>query len=112
MTSLIRLLVAALLLSIFALAEFSQTVGKPPVIIIPGITGSELVNSKTGRTVWFSVRRDKEDDIRLPMTSTVFTRDRDSLKVKDIIRFVDLKILPDVEVYQTVIDALKAKGYT
>lgn len=90
----------------------AQTTGKNPVIIIPGISGSQLVNPQTGKTVWFNVRRDKEDDLRLPMTSTNLTRNRDSLVAKDIIREVKLPgILPDVEVYQSLIDSLKARGF-
>lgn len=96
----------------FAISATAQQVGKPPVIIIPGVTGSELVNPSTGRTVWFSVKRDKEDDLRLPITSTTLAANRDGLKATDIIRKVELPVLPDVEVYQSLIDALIAKGYS
>ena len=99
-------------LAILCVDAAAQATGKKPVIIIPGISGSELVNPSTGRSVWFSIRRDKADDLRLPMTSTNLAANRDSLKVKDIIRKVELPVLPDVEVYQTLIDALKARGYT
>lgn len=95
-----------------ALGLFAQAAGKPPVIIIPGVTGSDLTNPKTGKTVWFSVKRDKDDDLRLPLRSQVLADNRDSLVPKDIIRVVEVPILPDVEVYQTLIDALKARGYT
>ncbi len=89
-----------------------QSTGKDPVIIIPGISGSQMVNPQTGKTVWFSVKRDKEDDLRLPITSTNFTRNRDGLVAKDIIREVKLPgVLPDIEVYQSLIDSLKARGY-
>src|SRR5580765_4525736 len=90
----------------------APTSGKDPIIIIPGISGSELINPKTGKKVWFSVKRDKDDDIRLPMSSPVLASDRDSLRVGDIIREVKLPVLPDVEVYQTLIAALIARGYT
>lgn len=96
----------------FSLATVAQESGKPPVIIIPGVTGSEIVNPQTGRTVWFSVKRDKEDDLRLPIRSITLSENRDSLKATDIIRKVELPVLPDVEVYQSLIDALIAKGYT
>jgi len=86
--------------------------GKDPIIIIPGISGSELINPRTGKKVWFNVKRDKDDDIRLPMSSPVLASDRDGLRVGDIIRQVKLPVLPDVEVYQTLIDALVARGYT
>ncbi|MEO6654463.1 MAG: hypothetical protein ABIO36_00110 [Pyrinomonadaceae bacterium] len=96
----------------FVFETSAQTTGKRPVIIIPGISGSELVNPNTGKTVWFSVRRDKSDDLRLPMTSAVLAANRDTLVAKDIIRKVELPVLPDVEVYQSVIDALKERGYS
>ncbi|MFT3742759.1 MAG: hypothetical protein QM785_00565 [Pyrinomonadaceae bacterium] len=102
--------IASILL--YTAISFAQTAGKPPVIIIPGVTGSELINPKTEKTVWFSVKRDKDDDMRLPMMSSVLSENRDSLVPKDIIRKVELPVLPDVEVYQTLIDALVARGYT
>src|SRR6187431_1517837 len=89
----------------------AQATGKDPVIIIPGVTGSQLVNPRTGKSVWFSVKRDKDDDLRLPMTSPLLPRNRDGLVATDIIREVKLKVLPDVEVYQSLIDALTARGY-
>ncbi|MFN2501177.1 MAG: esterase/lipase family protein [Pyrinomonadaceae bacterium] len=106
-----RILILTFTLLLCAGGAAGQLTGKRPVIIIPGVSGSQLINPKTGKTVWFSVKRDKDDDLRLPMTSPVLSRNRDSLQVKDIIRTVELPVLPDVEVYQTLIDALKAKGY-
>src|SRR5512140_1661426 len=88
----------------------AQVTGKEPVIIIPGIQGSEIVD-RSGKKLWFSIRRSKEDDLRLPISSTVLSRNRDSLRAGDIIRKVDLKLLPDIEVYQALIDALESKGY-
>ncbi|MEQ1603525.1 MAG: hypothetical protein ABL999_01500 [Pyrinomonadaceae bacterium] len=100
------------LILLYSIISFAQTTGKPPVIIIPGVTGSDLVNSKTGKTVWFSLKRDKDDDLRLPMTSPILSANRDSLIPKDIIRKVEISVLPDVEVYQSLIDALKSRGFT
>lgn len=91
----------------------AQSTGKNPVIIIPGIQGSQIINPRNGKTVWFNVKRDKDDDLRLPINSSNLARNRDSLIAKDIIREVKLPgILPDIEVYQGLIDSLKAKGYT
>jgi pimeloyl-ACP methyl ester carboxylesterase len=85
--------------------------GKTPVIIIPGLTGSDLVNSKTGEEVWFKARRAKDDDLRLPI-SPILSRNRDDLETKDIIRSVQfLKILPETEIYERLIVALEARGY-
>lgn len=89
-----------------------QTTGKNPVIIIPGIQGSQLVNSQNGKSVWFAVRREKDDDLRLPMTSANLSGNRDNLVAKDIIREVKLPgVLPDLEVYQGLIESLTARGY-
>lgn len=85
--------------------------GKAPVIIIPGLTGSDLTNSKTGEEVWFKARRAKDDDLRLPI-SPILSRNRDDLVTKDIIRGVQfLKILPEIEIYERLIVALEGRGY-
>ncbi len=84
--------------------------GKTPIIIIPGITGSNLVNSKTDEVVWFKAGRSKDDDIRLPI-SPVLSRNRDSLVPKDIIREIKLlKFLPEIEIYERLANALETKG--
>jgi pimeloyl-ACP methyl ester carboxylesterase len=95
-----------------AVSATAQVKGKPPVIIIPGVTGSELVNRTTQKKVWFGVKRDKLDDLRLPTSSPNLRANRDTLVAGDIIRAVELPILPDVEVYQTLLDALMKRGYT
>ena len=107
-----RLTLIALAIVATFMSANAQTTGKPPIIIIPGISGSQLVNPANGNAVWFNIKRDKDDDLRLPMTSPILSRNRDSLQPKDIIRTVELRVLPDVEVYQTLIDALKEHGYT
>ena len=84
--------------------------GKTPIIIIPGLTGSELVNSKTGEEVWFRARRAKDDDLRLPISPNL-SRNRDNLVSKDIIRKVEFfKVLPEIEVYERLIDGLQTRG--
>lgn len=107
----------ALLLILFA-SQFAwaQTTGKRPIIVIPGITGSQLVNRETGKTVWFtfSFSRDENDDLRLPMSPNL-KQNTDALVPKDIIRKVELpgilKILPDIGIYGEGLDAIKEKGY-
>jgi pimeloyl-ACP methyl ester carboxylesterase len=84
--------------------------GKAPIIIIPGLTGSELVNGKNQEIVWFRPGRAKEDDLRLPI-SPVLSRNRDSLQVRDIIREVELvRFLPEIEIYQRLVEALEKRG--
>ncbi|MBK8465120.1 MAG: hypothetical protein IPL32_04755 [Chloracidobacterium sp.] len=100
-----------LLILLSYIAVDGQTVQRNPIIIIPGFSGTEIVDAE-GRTVWFSVKRGKTDDLRLPIQSPVISHNRDSLQPKDLIRSVDIKLFPDIEVYQSLIDSLKAKGYT
>jgi hypothetical protein len=99
-----------LLIAGLALAVNAQATGKHPVIVIPGIQGSEIIDAAR-KNVWFSIHRGKPDDLRLPIGSTNLAGNRDSLKAGDVIRKVDLKLLPDIEVYQSLIDALQSKGY-
>ncbi|HMS41465.1 MAG TPA: hypothetical protein PKE69_14630 [Pyrinomonadaceae bacterium] len=101
----------------FAFSTKAQTptknlkTGKNPIIIIPGLTGSELINSKTGETVWFKAQRSKDDDIRLPISSLDMSQNKDLLVAGDVIRGVQfLKILPEIEIYQKLIEALEARG--
>src|SRR5215203_681016 len=114
-----RFLAAWLCVLLGAVAHFAQTPtpsptplppGKPPIIIIPGLTGSSLVNSKTGEEVWFKPKRAKDDDIRLPISPNL-SRNRDNLTVSDIIRKVEFfKVLPEIEIYERLINALEARG--
>ena len=84
--------------------------GKTPVIIIPGLTGSDLWNSKTGEEVWFKSKRSKDDDLRLPMSENL-ARNRDNLVTKDILRSVKVfKFLPETEIYERLINALETRG--
>ena len=84
--------------------------GKTPIIIIPGIAGSDLINSKTNEVVWFKVGRSKDNDIRLPI-SPILTRNRDSLVPKDILRTIKfIKFLPEIEIYERLANALETRG--
>src|ERR687895_2972505 len=42
--------------------------GKRPVIVIPGILGSRIVNRRTGEVVWPSAFRSNVDGLSLPAT--------------------------------------------
>jgi pimeloyl-ACP methyl ester carboxylesterase len=114
----VKSLVLFLLLLLSVGSSFGQTTapatpvptGKDPVIIIPGLTGSDLVNSKTGEEVWFKNHRSKDDDLRLPISANLSTN-HDSLVSQDILRSVKfLKILPETEIYERLIDALQTRG--
>ncbi|HEY8563679.1 MAG TPA: hypothetical protein VIL74_25090 [Pyrinomonadaceae bacterium] len=86
--------------------------GRLPVILIPGLIGSELVNKNTGDTVWFDLRRAKDDDLRLPVSPNL-KANKDSLVPRDILREIQLiKLTPKIEIYQKLIDTLQADGFT
>src|SRR2546423_15011082 len=42
--------------------------GKPPVIVVPGVLGSQLVNRRTGEVVWPSAFRSGTDGPGLPIS--------------------------------------------
>ncbi len=91
-------------------APQSAQTGKPPVIIIPGLIGSELINKETGETVWFDLSRSKTDDLRLPISLNLMAN-RDNLVAGDILRNIKyLKFLPETEIYQSIASSLKIPG--
>lgn len=82
---------------------------KTPIIIIPGVTGSELVNSKTGEVVWLKSSRSKDDDLRLPVVANPL-RAKDHLVPGDILRSVKFGIFPRIDVYNGLIESLVKNG--
>lgn len=82
---------------------------KPPVVFIPGLTGTELVNGKTGEKVWFRLRKVKGDDLRLPISPNI-AANKDSLVPGDVIRSIKPGLLPRVDVYGGFLNALETKG--
>ena len=96
--------------SVFAQDPAAVSTGKTPIIIIPGVAGSELVNSKNQELVWFRPQRSKDDDLRLPISPNLL-RNRDSLRPRDIVRGVQfLSFLPQIEIYEKLIDSLEKRG--
>lgn len=85
--------------------------GRLPVIIIPGLIGSELINRETGEKVWFSLGRSDDDDMRLPISSNL-RANRDKLVPGDILRSIQIiRFTPEIEIYEGLIKALKKDGY-
>ena len=90
-------------------AEARAKKGKRPVIVIPGILGTQLINSKTGEVVWPSVLRTNDSSI-LPMTPDIANNRDDVVPVK-IVETVRLaKLLPEIYVYKDLLDALRDYG--
>jgi len=79
--------------------------GKRPVIVIPGILGTELINSKTGETVWPSAFRTSHDV--LPINPNL-EANRDDLVPGKILETVRLaRVVPEIYVYRDLLDALR-----
>ncbi len=95
-----------------AINEVKETPkGRLPVIIIPGLIGSELINKNTGEKVWFDLVRSKDDDMRLPISPDL-AANHDNLVAGDILRKIQLiRLTPEIEIYQKLVDSLEADGY-
>ena len=75
------------------------------MIVIPGILGTELINSKTGETVWPSAFRTSQEG--LPISPNL-AANRDDLVPGKIIETVKLaRVLPEVYVYRDLLEALR-----
>lgn len=88
---------------IFAKARTST--GKRPVIVIPGILGSELINPKTGEKVWPSAFRTSEEG--LPISPNLEANHDDLVPGKIVETAKLAKLLPEVYVYRDLLDALR-----
>ena len=108
------------------LYEQSAQYHKPdrnPVIVIPGILGSRLVDDASGRTVWgafdnTSVDPSKRDDaqlLALPIADEIFLqRIRDEVRpdgVLDQVRLSFLGIPLDIRAYVGILSSLGVGGY-
>lgn len=111
-TKFIIFISAIFIFSTFSLAQVVQNQGKNPLIVIPGVMGSSLVNAETGETAWVKFSESKLDDIRLPI-STNLASNKDKLVAGEIIEEVKIvKFLPGLSVYGDLIKFLDKKaGY-
>lgn len=93
---------------IFAAARAKT--GKPPVIVVPGMLGSQLINSKTGQVEWPSVFRTSKTDAILPVSPDL-AANRDDLVPGKIVETLRLgRVLPEVYVYRDLLEALRHYG--
>jgi pimeloyl-ACP methyl ester carboxylesterase len=91
-------------------AEARTRTGKRPVIVIPGILGSQLVNEETEEVAWPSAFRASDDGLSLPMTSDL-AKNRDKLAARKIVDTLKLsRLVPEVYVYHELLEALRNYG--
>ncbi len=97
--------------SIFPAPLVAKQKGKPPIIIIPGITGSELVNQKTGEKLWPELFPKDGEALALPITSTNLSDNRDDVIATKVIESAQLiKFIPEIGVYGALFKALESHG--
>lgn len=93
---------------IFARTKLQK--GKRPVIIIPGILGSELDDPKTKEIAWLNLSRIKGDNLALPISPDL-SKNRDTLVAKRIIETAKVfAFLPEISVYQSLIASMERYG--
>jgi len=83
--------------------------GKYPLILIPGLTGSELVNERTGDKIWFRAIKSGSEDLRLPISVNI-EKVRDDIIPGDIIRTIKIGPLSVTDVYGGFIKAMEVRG--
>jgi pimeloyl-ACP methyl ester carboxylesterase len=88
-----------------------ELTGKTPVIVIPGMLSSRLVNKSTGEKVWPRAHPE-EDELSLP-TSPDLKQNRDDVVAVDVIETAKLGFpIPEVKVYEELTQTLTAHaGY-
>src|SRR5262245_40605076 len=97
--------------AIFPAPIVAKQTGKPPIIIIPGITGSELVNRTTGEKLWPDLFPKDKVALALPITSTTLSEDRDDIVASRVIESAQLiKFMPEIGVYGALLKALENQG--
>ncbi|HVF57436.1 MAG TPA: hypothetical protein VM934_14880 [Pyrinomonadaceae bacterium] len=93
---------------IFAAARTRE--GKRPIIVVPGILGSQMVNRRTGEVVWPSAFRSSVDGLNLPATPDL-AANRDDLVASRIVVTAKLaRLAPEVYVYYELLRALERFG--
>lgn len=91
-------------------AQARERTGKRPLIVIPGILGSQLVNYETGEEVWPSIFRSSNDGLSLPVSPDLASN-RDKLVARKIVDTIRLaRLAPEVYVYHELLEALRKYG--
>jgi pimeloyl-ACP methyl ester carboxylesterase len=82
-----------------------ELTGKAPIIIIPGMLGSRLVNKRTGEKVWPRAHP-KEGDLKLPISPDL-KKNRDDVIATEVVEIAKLGFpIPEIKVYEDLTDTL------
>lgn len=92
-----------------ALAFSLAAQGKNPVILIPGLTGSELIDKKSGDKIWIRAFKSKNEDLRLPISADP-VKAGDGLIPGDIVRNIKVGPFEVADFYEKFIEAMEVRG--
>jgi len=93
-------------------SEAREQTGKRPIIIVPGILSTTLVNSKTRETVWPSAFRSEVDDLNLPITGDPLNSRDNLISTRAIESTRFLPLTPRVNILGDLLESLRAHaGY-
>lgn len=108
-TNMKRPLIGMLFVLTLAACAFAQS--KNPMILVPGLTGSELRDKVTKEKIWIKAfKSEKSDDIRLPIATDITTMG-DNLVAGDVIRSVQVAGVNVRDVYDGFVKRMTAAGY-
>ncbi len=94
---------------LFVLAFSLAAQGKNPIILIPGLTGSELIDKKSGEKIWIRAFKSKNEDLRLPISPDP-QKAGDGLVPGDIIRRIKVGPFEVADYYAEFIEAMELRG--
>ncbi|MEP6818034.1 MAG: hypothetical protein ABJA18_00780 [bacterium] len=93
-------------------AEARNQRGKRPIILVPGILNMNLVNSKTGETVWPSAFRSDDDELALPITGDPLNSTDNLVATKALESARFLPLMPRISFLKDLLIALRTgAGY-
>ncbi|HEX4946051.1 MAG TPA: hypothetical protein VFZ34_05285 [Blastocatellia bacterium] len=96
---------------IYAAPEMPRPTGKNPIIVVPGVLGSRLVNSKTGDVAWPKFTGTSSALLALPVTSSNLAENRDDLIATEIVdRAKFFRLTPEISFYDSLLTALEQSG--
>ena len=87
-----------------------QKKGKRPIIFVPGLLGSELVNERTKEVVWPAFFRSSDDELDLPIGPDFLSRKDSLVPTKAIDKARITKLWPKVNVFHKLFQALEDFG--
>ncbi|MFN0121289.1 MAG: esterase/lipase family protein [Blastocatellia bacterium] len=85
--------------------------GKNPIIIVPGVLGSALINRETGEKAWPSLSDSADDTIEMPIGGATLADNSDRLIAGDMLETAKFSsLLPEISVYDGLVAALQRFG--